>query len=401
MNIEKIKNIIQSCNVNFLIGSGLSKPYLITLGEIESWLTELEKRRAEINEKQYSIVRASIYRTYFYSVIFPNLDREIIKNQADFTTTLNNYKELGLRLNDIILHRNNTLLTKQINLFTTNIDLFFEKSLEETRLEFNDGFKGRLMPVFDLSNFQKSYSKTSLHYDNTSEIPVFNLLKIHGSINWKKEKGNNIVHCGPITKNLNPIGRAIRKIDENLFITTEKGKDEEVVTLEVLIERAKKIVLKETDVFKVFFETYESLVIVNPTKAKFEETLLEEQYYEMMRIYANSLEKVNTVLFVMGFSFADEHIKNITIRAANSNPTLQIIVFSHSDDAKKKIKINLGDWKNENILILSPTLFVESNGLEKMEKEDLRKRIVQFDCSTINKEIFSKLSNMIRTTSGK
>ena len=81
-----------------------------------------------------------------------------------------------------------------------------------------------------------------------------------------------------------------------------------------------------------FFKKYEELVIVNPTKAKFKETVLEEQYYEMMRIYANSLEKVNSLLFVMGFSFADEHIRNITIRAANSNPTLQIIIFAYNDD---------------------------------------------------------------------
>ena len=29
------KDIFQSCNINFLIGSGLSRPYLPTLGNIE------------------------------------------------------------------------------------------------------------------------------------------------------------------------------------------------------------------------------------------------------------------------------------------------------------------------------------------------------------------------------
>lgn len=53
MKIEHLKNIIQSCNINLLIGSGISKPYLETLGDIENWLTELEKVKEEIDEKIY------------------------------------------------------------------------------------------------------------------------------------------------------------------------------------------------------------------------------------------------------------------------------------------------------------------------------------------------------------
>jgi hypothetical protein len=43
-------------------------------------------------------------------------------------------------------------------------------------------------PIFDLSNFRQSIIQRSNHFDNRSEIPVFNLLKIHGSINWKYNK---------------------------------------------------------------------------------------------------------------------------------------------------------------------------------------------------------------------
>jgi hypothetical protein len=34
--LEQIKNVIQDCNLNFLLGSGLSSPYLKTLGNIET-----------------------------------------------------------------------------------------------------------------------------------------------------------------------------------------------------------------------------------------------------------------------------------------------------------------------------------------------------------------------------
>lgn len=400
MKIEYLKSLIQSCNINFLIGSGLSKPYLDTLGDIEKWLTDLDKEKEDIDEQIYNIIKASIFKVYFDNVIYPNVKREIRKRKADFDVTIKNYKELLLHLNNIVLKRNNTLLTKQINLFTTNIDLFFEKSLEDTSLEFNDGFKGRLEPVFDLTNFQKSYSKTSLHYDNISEIPVFNLLKVHGSINWRQKGNKAITLFQEISQNLKPIKEAIDKIDTKYFISTDKTSKDEDVTLDVLLERAAlPATLEDISInsYDDFFEEYEELVIVNPTKAKFKETVLEEQYYEMMRIYANSLEKVNTLLFVMGFSFADEHIRSITIRAANSNPTLQIIVFAYNDNARAEILKNLGTFNNENIIVLTPTLFVDNCGLDDEEKKKLRKRIDVFDCTTINSEIFSALSQIIKS----
>lgn len=43
VNLKDWINIIQDCNISFLIGSGLSNPYFGTLGRIEVWLTELEK----------------------------------------------------------------------------------------------------------------------------------------------------------------------------------------------------------------------------------------------------------------------------------------------------------------------------------------------------------------------
>ena len=46
----KLKETIQDCNINFLLGSGLSFPYLKTLGNIEALLTDLEN--ATFDEKQ-------------------------------------------------------------------------------------------------------------------------------------------------------------------------------------------------------------------------------------------------------------------------------------------------------------------------------------------------------------
>ena len=83
-----------------------------------------------------------------------------------------------------------------------------------------------------------------------------------------------------------------------------------------------------------------------------------------MRIYANALEKENTILFVTGFSFADEHIAAITKRSAESNPTLQIIVFAFNDDEEEAFKKKLGITSvclNNNITILTPSKFKNAN----------------------------------------
>ena len=79
-----------------------------------------------------------------------------------------------------------------------------------------------------------------------------------------------------------------------------------------------------------FIEAYEKLGIVNPDKQKFATTVLNETYYELIRRFANELEKENSVLFVHGFSFRDEHLRDVVVRAARSNPTLQVIVFCYS-----------------------------------------------------------------------
>lgn len=58
MDIKQFKNIIQSSHINFLFGSGLSVPYLKTLGNIETWLTEAESIN---DDKEKTIVQTSLY----------------------------------------------------------------------------------------------------------------------------------------------------------------------------------------------------------------------------------------------------------------------------------------------------------------------------------------------------
>lgn len=105
-----------------------------------------------------------------------------------------------------------------------------------------------------------------------------------------------------------------------------------------------------------FMAEYEQLAIVNPTKDKFGLTVLNQNYYDLLRIFSNTLEKENSVLFIIGFSCRDEHIRELIIRAARTNPTLQIIVFAYLPDEAQTLRdrLNADLAANGNILVLGP-----------------------------------------------
>ena len=297
--IGEIKKWIDSWNINFLLGSGLSRPLLWTLQNIETSLTEAEDNNdtSEINR---------LKNEYFTRCMIWNIKVIDEENDEDKDETLENYKNFYKIINNILLKRENSILTKQVNVFTTNIDILSEKALEETWLEYNDWFHWKMNPKFDVWNFKKSIYKKSLHYENTSEIPIFNILKIHGSLSWNQDIVN-------------------RKIffDRNL-------------------EQVKEL-NRTFDLWK-----YDDLTIVNPKKTKFEDTVLNQYYYDLLRLYSNELEKENSLLFVMWFSFADEHIRDLTLRVANSNPTLKVYIFKYSPRIDKTtldiLKLLRFDW---------------------------------------------------------
>ena len=124
MNIQEIKESVQSSHINFLFGAGLSTPFLPLLGDIEARLST-EKKKNEI---------IKIKKEYFEKVMMPNLD--VIANtiehskQADFEDTYKPYKDFFELMSRILLKRKNTILSKQVNVFTTNIDILLETVLE-------------------------------------------------------------------------------------------------------------------------------------------------------------------------------------------------------------------------------------------------------------------------------
>lgn len=393
--IEKYRLIdrIQDSNINFLFGSGMSAGYLEILGNIEQLLTDLEKDTS-INDKQKGLLRASILNHYFEGVIEKNINilnifsfmNDCIEEAIFPFLTLESYKTFFETINQLILLRRNKLLSKQVNIFTTNIDIFLERAIEEIGLESNDGFGKGFKPKYDLSNFKKSIFQKSLHFDNSSEIPVFNILKIHGSLTWQYDNGN--IYFDHTLEQVQKVKTTIKSdLIDVITKDTETLKKDDLNSLISKLPTGKINAIK----FKAFLEEYDKLSIVNPTKGKFQQTVLDQKYYDLLRIYANELERENTLLFVMGFSFADEHIRDLTIRVANSNPTLMIYVFAHTNDAKADLEKLLDitrNVKNKNIVIEAPDQ--TKDGEEKMVDQ------FKYDFDTINAKIFTQILNKVK-----
>ena len=394
MRIETIKYYIQSANINFLYGSGLSRPFLAVLGNIEKWLTELYEERQKNGKKVvYDIVEASILKQYFETVMLPNENPA----GADYETTKAEYQRFLLTWNELINKRNNRLVGKQVNLFTTNVDLLMERAALGFGVELNDGFQGSIEQVYDAGNFQKTVSKTSLHFQNVSDIPVLNLMKIHGSINWREE--DDYIKNDIGLQTVAAVKAALGAIDATNFVSSTKNDAAGNMvekTLEEMMTEADGKHMANSDVFKPFFEQYHKLVMINPTKRKFKESVIDHHFYELMRQYSNNLEKENTLLFAAGFSFADEHIADITRRAANTNPTLHIVIFAFNDNEGDTIKANLklpDVCLNNNIVILTPSSVKDFN-VASQEKtyKDFADNVTQFDLKTVNNmfELISK-----------
>lgn len=346
IEFEEVKKVIESCHLNFLIGSGASMPFLQTLNQIETLLTEIESlKNADVDKKKLSLLEASIKQDYFTKSIENNL--VLIQNVKNSnpneirTTTIQNYRIFLESIQTILVNRRSNLVNKQVNIFTTNMDILIEHTLENINAVYNDGFNGRLSPMYSTENFHNSIRKTSTHYDYESEIPLFNIFKLHGSVNWKLNVNTISYDYGLTT--LKSVQEKSKLMNDNLIDINTYNEYKNIKDLYNEITDANESQKQSCD---EFLKCYNDLVIINPTKGKFETTTIDLTFYELLRMYSNHLEKTNSVLFVIGFSFSDEHIREITKRVAKSNPTLLIVVFAYNKQSKNDILNNLHELPN-------------------------------------------------------
>ncbi|HHQ1199909.1 TPA: hypothetical protein ACSKOW_002840, partial [Listeria innocua] len=194
-------------------------------------------------------------------------------------------------------------------------------------------------------------------------IPTINLIKLHGSVTWKKD--NEKIEMSLENRIFEELLKVAEEVNEKILKRKEEFNPsfEEIdlkeaidffcienieqsifnnnLTEDVLKEHINQIYSIAEDKLKDFKEKYDLLPIVSPTKQKFSETVFEQHYYQMLRMLSFELEKKDSVLIVFGFSFADEHILEI-VRRSMVNPFLKIYIISYNKNSKELIENALG-----------------------------------------------------------
>jgi hypothetical protein len=306
--IKRLSRIVQSANLNFLIGSGCSYPTINVLGDIERKIIE-----ARTNGKD------DIAEQILHDFLMPFLENTKLlleNNTVTIKNTIENYQMFLKNISNLLFNRKSNIIPSQAIIFSTNYDLLIEYAMNDFNDNFVlcDGFKRT-------SNINREYYYSSTEYFNTIfntgnlyrykvEIPLINLIKLHGSLNWQNRGGK-------IIQNLSYIEEALK------------------------IKNSKNIV----DVIK--FNSLFNIVLPQDNKLKL--TILEEIYYDLLRIYSNELDKENTILIVEGFSFADQHILEITRRALK-NKTFNLIVFSFNEDDTASLTSIFKPYRNVDII---------------------------------------------------
>ncbi|MBU0531050.1 MAG: SIR2 family protein [Candidatus Uhrbacteria bacterium] len=300
---KELKEYIQSGHINLLVGSGCSRDYLSTLQDIEERMNE-EITREKAQKDYYKLLKKS-------KAILDHSFKLNTSEKTKLEKTKQNYDAFLGFWAETLSKRSLHIVNKQVNIFTTNFDMFIEDSCERLSIPYNDGFTGQINPVFSIANYNKIQRYKSLQFDNTSDIPLFNIVKLHGSTSWGMTESYITYSDGS-------------HIPDDLH--DKNGED--------------------------FSGGYSKIAVINPNAEKHFETVLDTNYAAMLRKFTLELEKENSLLILIGFSMADKHIKDLLYGVMKSNPTLIVVYFSYSeyDEAIDK----LGEKKNSNLYIVSP-----------------------------------------------
>lgn len=186
------------------------------------------------------------------------------------------YRKLALRNKDLA----------RLNIFTTNNDLYNEYALDSLNVHYINGFSGGISKFFNPALFNYNFSKrmdTSIEKFEPVENMVY-LYKVHGSINWIEDEQNANTFF-----NIKEVPVPQRVDDKNV------------------------------------------LIYPAPTK---QNKSLGSPYVEMFREFQKKLLEPHSVLFVIGYSFSDEHVNNVIYQALATNSTINVVILGDVSEEK-------------------------------------------------------------------
>lgn len=303
-DIKQLRYFAMTKRLNFLIGSGASVPAIPLMSSFRSNDISDEEANNFLSDKVKEVSKKVLE------------DTSKASDEEDIKAVLKRYSEFIKVILQLLYHANSRQVTKNINIFTTNYDLFIEKSLDELMkyesFVFNDGGNGYFNRILDSANYNKSVAYRGLNDNYLNELPTLSLIKPHGSMNWERNQEDNIL---------------IRK------------------------------------------SVVENPVVVKPTGIEGQETFLNNHFHDMLRVFQLELDKPQSILIVIGFSFQDKHIAKMLNRSLK-NPELNVFIFCYSEFDKQTIFTNLS-LSNcpRNLNVITPNE-LEEKYKSKHEVED-------------------------------
>lgn len=218
---------------------------------------------------------------------------------------------------------------KRVNVFTLNYDTLVEQAADAEGIVLVDGFVGTIHRIFRPESYDHDlYFPAETTEGRVHRLDrVLHLYKIHGSITWTAKN--------PALDN--PYG-----------------------------------VVAGSDI-----ASEDSRVLIYPTPAKFGETL-GMPYAELFRRFAAAVVRPQSTLFVLGYSFGDDHVKAI-IRQALAIPSFTLVIVD--PEPKGDFVARLEEQKDRRVWIFGSETFGTFSGfvehvLPDLRDEDIRRKVM-------------------------
>jgi len=244
-----------------------------------------------------------------------NIDKRDLKHEESEKIRIRRGQEVIDKLNKNKYHYHErfvkALLQRPLNLrrasiFTSNYDLAFEYTFDKLGVLYIDGFAGFHKRYFKPETFDYDiFYPGSTTAGKVQRIEkVVRYFKLHGSISWISSE---------------------KRSANNLYAIEEKPIE--------LIELSQN----------------KGDIIIYPSAVK-KSITLDLPYSELFRQFATTINQSQSVLFTIGYSFADEHFNDIIYQAL-SNPTFTLIVVDLGGTKSQYIK-ELLELNDPRIIIL-------------------------------------------------
>ena len=253
-----------------------------------SYYLGIEKDEGETEEYDTTQRLIKLIEGYILTQLNQNISdkcsEEISQQETPFTSTLKVYETFYRAL----APRSKEL--SRLSVFTTNNDLFNETAMDNTNTMYINGFTPGLKRYFNPSLFHHTYSKRMDSSIDKYE-PVDNMVylyKLHGSVNWVEQES---------------VGNKFYNI-------------------------------VEIDATQSSSSAQSERVMIYPAPTK-QNKSLGSPYTDIIRAFHHKLLQPNSVLFVCGYSFSDEHLNRIIYQALAANSSLNVVIVNKLGESKE------------------------------------------------------------------